>query len=183
MVRLIAGASDLAIPAIVKVPVALQLGTRWFGVQICRDVGPCQSAVAVHVVAGDGIGDALVTERWHKNSLGVSWVSMASSIPASTSSLRKSSIKDGEPAKQQTTWMSSSAWAWSWLFLVKALECLGARGEADFPAGCIRSAPPGDAEHRCRRRCSATWSTTIGDRPAPARHATTLLRDAQARQL
>jgi hypothetical protein len=62
---LIAGPADLAIPAVVKMPVALQLGARWYGVQICRDAGPGQNAVAVHVLAGNGISDPLVTERWH----------------------------------------------------------------------------------------------------------------------
>src|SRR5262249_1464671 len=108
---------------------------------------------------------------------------MAARMPASSRSLPKSSIKDGQPAKQQTAWMSSSAWAWPWLFLAKALDCLGARSEADFRAGCIRSAPPGDAEHRYRRQCSAAWSTTIDDRPTPARRATNRLLDAQAGQL
>src|SRR5262249_2577729 len=103
-------------------------------------------------------------------------------MPASTSSLRKSSIKDGEPAKQQTAWMSSSAWARPRRSLAKALDCLGTGGE-DFRAGSIRSAPLSDAEHRYHRRCSAAWSTTIGDRLTPAHHATSLLPDAPAVQL
>src|SRR6516165_7781983 len=66
MLRLIAGACDLAIPAVVKVPVALQLGARRLTSKVRRDGGPGQNAMPIHVGAGDGISDPLVAERWHE---------------------------------------------------------------------------------------------------------------------
>src|ERR1019366_60263 len=63
MVRLIAGPCPLAVAAIVKLPIALQLGTGWTSVKVCGDYTPRQSTMLVQVVGGDGVGDALKTER------------------------------------------------------------------------------------------------------------------------
>ena len=63
MIGLGAGPPELVVTATVEVPVALQLRASRASGKVCGYVVPSHIAVALHVVVGDLIGDALIAER------------------------------------------------------------------------------------------------------------------------
>src|SRR5260370_8727406 len=65
VVGLGAGAAGLFVPAIVEMPIALQLWTAR-ATDLPRNIRPSRSAVLLHVAVGDLVRDALVAERRHQ---------------------------------------------------------------------------------------------------------------------
>jgi hypothetical protein len=61
-----AGVPGLVVPAVVKLPVAFELRTAWPSTQVAGNDLPGGLAVALHVIEGDLVGDALMAERRDK---------------------------------------------------------------------------------------------------------------------
>src|SRR3984893_310686 len=66
MIRLGAGPADLVVPAIMEVPVALELGTAGAAAELLLNVAPRRPAMPLHVIVGDLIRDALVAQTRHE---------------------------------------------------------------------------------------------------------------------
>jgi hypothetical protein len=62
VVRLGAGVPGLVVPAAVKMPVAFELRAGWLSTQVACDDPPGGLAMALHIVEGDLVGDALVAQ-------------------------------------------------------------------------------------------------------------------------
>jgi hypothetical protein len=93
-------------------------------------------------------------------------------MPSASSDSRASSTNDGEPAMRQARRISRVAWSRAARFLARGRPP-GSGCSVVLGSIAVKSSPPACAGRRCRRRCTAGWFGSTGDRRAIARPAAT----------
>src|SRR6266404_3880644 len=66
VIRLGTSLADLVEPAIMEMPVAVQLGTTGSAIKALLDLPPCRPPMLLHIAVGDLVRDALVAESRHQ---------------------------------------------------------------------------------------------------------------------